>query len=93
MMMCHEVQTIAGATPHWNIVEPQGIPNATMVHGILLKPSHQKGNPLSTKGSLRVVNELVQNWGEFHNLIGGSQVNSKKVTCLRKPPKQLEAPK
>jgi hypothetical protein len=42
---------------------------------------------------LRVVTEKVQAWGELHNLIEDSQVNSTKVTSLRQTPQQLDAGK
>ena len=91
--MYPEVHTLVGATLRWSGVEEQGTPNATMVHRILLEPSHQKGKLRSTKGPLRVVTEPVQACGELHNLIGGSQVISTKITSLRQTPQQLEDPK
>jgi hypothetical protein len=47
--MYPEVHTLSGG------VEAQGTPDATMAHCILLEPYHQKGNPRSPKGPLKVV--------------------------------------
>jgi hypothetical protein len=60
--MYPEVHNLAGGTLRGSGVEAQGTPNVMMVHCILVEPSHQKGNPQSTKGPLRVVTEPVQAW-------------------------------
>jgi hypothetical protein len=84
MTMYPEIHTLAGATLHWSGVGAQGTPNATIVHHIILDPSHQKWNPRSTMGPLRMITELVQAWDDLHNLIGGwkSISHTKCVLCV-----------
>ena len=58
----------------WSGAESQSDPQiAIKWHNISPPCPHQCGVSRATMGHLRVVTEPVQDWGNPHNLIGGSQ--------------------
>jgi hypothetical protein len=63
------------------------LPSATMAHR-KLRTLIQCKMPQSTRKPLRVVTEPVRDWHNLHNLIGGSQKITNKVTTPQKATKR-----